>query len=45
MHKEGDKLIIEPAAPQSLLALLATLQPIRERLPDIADSAPDDVSL
>jgi antitoxin VapB len=45
MHKEGDKLIIEPAAPQSLLALLATLQPIRERLPDIADSAPDDISL
>ncbi len=44
MHKEGDKLIIEPASPQSLLALLATLQPIRERFPDIADSAPDDVN-
>jgi antitoxin VapB len=45
MHKEGDRLIIEPAAPRSLLAVLATLQPLKERFPDIADSAPDDVKL
>lgn len=30
MHKEGDRLIIEPAPRQSLLALLATLEPIEE---------------
>ena len=27
MRKEGDRLVIEPAAPQSLLALLKTLKP------------------
>ena len=45
MRKEGDKLIIEPAAPRSLLGVLATLQPIKERFPDIVDRAPDDVKL
>ena len=45
MHKEGDKLIIESAAPKSLLAALATLQPLKERLPDVVDSPPDDVNL
>jgi antitoxin VapB len=43
MHKEGDKLIIESAASRSLLAVLATLRPLRERFPDITDIAPDDI--
>jgi antitoxin VapB len=42
MRKEGDKLIIEASAPPSLLAVLATLHPLRERFPDITDAAPPD---
>ena len=37
MRKEGNRLIIEPAPPKSLLALLATLAPLDEELPPIAD--------
>jgi antitoxin VapB len=41
MRKEGERLIIEPAAPKSLLALLATLRPIDEEFPAISDPAPE----
>ena len=41
VRKEGEKLIIlEAAPPQSLLALLATLSPIEEEFPPIADPFP-----
>jgi antitoxin VapB len=30
MRKDGDRLVIEPIPPGSLLALLATLEPIEE---------------
>jgi antitoxin VapB len=43
MRKEGDKLIIEPAPRKSLLALLATLQPIEEDFGEIEDLPPDPV--
>jgi antitoxin VapB len=45
IRKEGEKLIIEPAPPKSLLALLATLGPIEEDFPPIPDLAPDPVDL
>ena len=45
MRKEGEKLIIEPAPPRSLLALLATLRPLKEDFPPIPDHAPDPVDL
>lgn len=45
MRKEGERLIIEPAPPKSLLALLATLSPLDEDFPEIPDSAPDQVEL
>lgn len=45
MRKEGDRLIIEPAPPLSLLALLATLAPLEEDFPPITDSTPDPVQL
>ncbi len=45
MRKEGDRLVIEPAPPQSLLALLATLQPLDEDFPSITDVAPERVDL
>jgi antitoxin VapB len=45
MRKEGERLIIEPAPPTSLLALLATLPPLDEEFPPIADAPPDPVEL
>ncbi len=45
IRKEGERLIIEPTPPKSLLALLATLAPIEEDFPPIPDSHPDPVEL
>lgn len=45
MRREGDRLVIEPAAPQSLLALLATLRPLDEDFAPIDDVAPERVEL
>ena len=45
MRKEGGRLIIEPAPPKSLLALLATLAPLSEDFPPIQDLPPDPVDL
>ena len=45
MRKDGDRLIIEPTRPTSLLALLATFTPLDEEFPDIADLPPDPVDL
>jgi antitoxin VapB len=35
IRKEGDRLVIEPAPPRSLLAVLATLELIEEQFPAI----------
>jgi antitoxin VapB len=43
MRKEGERLIIEPARPTSLLAVLATLAPLDETFPPVADLDPDPV--
>ncbi|HEX4111998.1 MAG TPA: AbrB/MazE/SpoVT family DNA-binding domain-containing protein [Stellaceae bacterium] len=45
MRKEGDRLIIEPAKPKSLLALLATWEPLDEDFPPIEDLPPDPVDI
>jgi len=45
MRKDGDRLIIEPVPPKSLLAILATLRPIDEALPPIVDQPPGPVDL
>lgn len=45
IHREGVKLIIEPAPPKSLLAVLADLQPLEEAFPAIDDAPPEPVSL
>lgn len=45
MRKEGDRLIIEPIPPKSLLAVLATLSPLDEDVPPIPDLAFDPVDL
>ena len=45
MHRDGDKLIIEPAPARSLLALLAGLEPIEDGFPEIEDLPPGSVEL
>ncbi len=45
MRKEGERLIIEPAPPKSLLAVLATLAPLDEGFPPIPKLALDPVEL
>jgi antitoxin VapB len=45
MRKEGDRLIVEPAAPMSLLEVLAALTPLDEALPEIKDLPPRTVEL
>lgn len=45
MRKEGDRLIIEPARPRSLLAALANLEPLDEDFPDVTDLPLDTVEL
>jgi antitoxin VapB len=45
MRKDGNKLIIEATPPRSLLALLATLEPLGEDFPSIRDETPDEVDI
>ncbi len=46
LHKDGDRLIIEPVRRGKLLALLATLEPLEEDFPDVdADLPPLDEEL
>lgn len=45
MRKEGERLIIEPAPPKSLLAVLSTLKPLDEDFPPINDTPPTPVDL
>ena len=45
MRKEGEKLIVEPVLPKSLLGVLATLAPLEEGFPEIADLHPRAVEL
>jgi antitoxin VapB len=47
IHKEGDRLIVEPVRKGRLLALLATLPPLEEPFPDVDEdlAALDDVAL
>jgi antitoxin VapB len=45
IRKEGKRLIIEPAPPESLLALLATLKPLTEDFPEIEDRPAEPTEL
>lgn len=45
IRKEGERLVIEPAPPKSLLALLATLEPLDADFPDIPELETDSVDL
>lgn len=45
LRKEGERLILEPAPPRSLLAVLATLEPLHEEFPPIPELPTDPVDL
>ena len=45
MRKEGERLIIDPPPPKSLLAVLATLAPLDEDFPPIPELPLDSVDL
>lgn len=45
LRKEGDRLVIEPAQPQSLLTVLGNLKPLKEDFAKIEDAPAEPVDL
>jgi antitoxin VapB len=37
MHRDGDRLVIEPVRKRGLVALLKTMKPLKEDFPEIED--------
>jgi antitoxin VapB len=40
MHRDGERLVIEPVRKRGLIALLKTMNPIEEDIPEIDDPVP-----
>jgi antitoxin VapB len=40
MHRDGERLVIEPARKRGLVALLRAMQPLAEEFPEIPDPVP-----
>jgi len=40
MHRDGERLIIEPLRKRNLIALLKTMKPLKEEFPEIHDPVP-----
>jgi antitoxin VapB len=40
MHRDGNRLVIEPVRKRGLVALLKMMKPLEEEFPEIADPAP-----
>lgn len=40
MHRDGDRLVIEPVRKRGLVALLKAMKPVEDRFPDIDDPVP-----
>jgi antitoxin VapB len=40
MHRDGDRLVIEPVRKRGLVALLKTMKPLQEDFPEIDDPVP-----
>ena len=40
MHRDGDRLVIEPVRKRGLVALLKTMKPLNEAFPEIDDPVP-----
>jgi len=45
LRKEGERLVLEPTAPKSLLSVLEELKPLRESFPPIRDVPPEPADL
>jgi antitoxin VapB len=41
MHRDGDRLVIEPVRERGLVALLKTMKPLDESFPEIDDPWPE----
>jgi antitoxin VapB len=41
MHRDGEKLVIEPVRKRGLLALLKAMKPLDEEFPKIDDPVPE----
>jgi antitoxin VapB len=40
MHREGDRLVIEPVRKRGLVALLKSMKPLEEAFPEVDDPVP-----
>jgi antitoxin VapB len=40
MHRDGNRLVIEPVRKRGLIALLKTMKPLKEQFPEIDDPVP-----
>jgi antitoxin VapB len=40
MHRDGDRLVIDPVRKRGLVALLKTMKPLEEDFPEIDDPVP-----
>ncbi len=40
MHRDGDRLVIEPVRKRGLVALLKAMKPLEENFPEIDDPVP-----
>jgi antitoxin VapB len=40
MHRDGDRLVIEPVRKRGLIALLKSMKPLEESFPEIDDPIP-----
>ena len=45
MHRDGDRLVIEPVRKRGLVALLKSMQPLDENFPEIEDRVPEHESV
>jgi antitoxin VapB len=45
MHRDGDRLVIEPVRKRGLIALLMTMAPLDEDFPEIDDLVPPPESV
>jgi antitoxin VapB len=45
MHRDGDRLVIEPLHKRGLVALLKMMKPLEENFPEIDDPVPTSASV
>jgi len=45
MHRDGERLLIEPVRKRGLVALLKSMQPLDESFPEIKDPVPEQESV